>query len=253
MGLYYRVDSLLLVKLLPDGDIQAGIYAHAFRILDFLSNYALLFPILLLPIFSRTIHQNQSINGLLSLSTLLLIVPSVSFIWPSVIYRKELFDLLYNEHIIISANTFAILTISYFGMCISYTYGAVMTANGNLRQLNIMAIIAVLISVVLNLILVPRYKVIGAATANATAQLFTIAFQMIFASKTFKLKFDKITASKFLAFILAIAFAGFIIQKIQISWITGFITLFAFGMFVALITDLISVKSMLSIIRQEKT
>jgi O-antigen/teichoic acid export membrane protein len=252
MALYYRVDSLLLVKLLPDGDEQAGIYAHAFRILDFLSNYALLFPILLLPIFSKTIHQKQQVDGLLNLSTFLLIVPSVSMICPAIIYRKDLFDLLYNEHIIISADTFAILTISYFGMCISYTFGALLTANGNLRQLNIMAAIAVVISLTLNLILVPHLKVIGAAIANASAQFFTIAFQIILASKTFKLKLNVNTLIRFAGFLLSLGFAGWVLHTMQINWITGFIAISSFGMIIAFVTGLINIRGMLAIIRQQK-
>ena len=87
MAIYYRADSIFLGLLLPDGGEQAGIFAHGFRILDFMSNYALLFPILLLPLFSRTIHQKEKIDGLLELSTLLLIVPSLTVITPAIVYR----------------------------------------------------------------------------------------------------------------------------------------------------------------------
>jgi len=250
MALYYRFDALWLVKLLPDGKEQTGIYAHAFRILDLLANYALLFPILLLPIFAKTLHQKQSIDGLLSLSSLLLIVPSLSIIIPSVLYRTELFDLWYNDHV--AANSFAILTISYFGMCVSYTFGALLTANGNLRQLNIMAAIAVLISLILNLLLIPHFKIIGASIANASAQLFTIVYHIILATKIFKLKLNYNMLSKFSLFLISITCAGLIIHRMHVNWIAGFIITASFGMIVAFISGLINIRGMLSIIKQQK-
>lgn len=252
MAVYYRVDSLFLKNLLSDGAVQVGIWAHAFRILDFLSNYALLFPMLLLPIFSKTIHQKQKIDGLLSLSTLLLIVPSICVICPAVIYRKNLFSLLFPEHFIASADTFAILTISYFGMCICYTFGALLTANGNLRQLNIMAAIAVVISLSLNFILVPHFKVIGAAIANASAQFFTILFHIFLARRIFSLKLNPYTFFKFIGFLLSLALTGYILHTIQLNWITGFIITALTGMIVATGTGLINIRGMLSIIKQQK-
>ncbi len=42
MTSYTRIDSVMIERLLPDGNTQAGIYAHGFRILDASSQYALL-------------------------------------------------------------------------------------------------------------------------------------------------------------------------------------------------------------------
>ena len=83
MGAYYRMDTLLLHRLLPDGKEQAGIFAHAFRLLDFMSNYALLFPVLLLPLFSRALQQKEPVGDLLRLAVLLLFVPSLAVVLPS--------------------------------------------------------------------------------------------------------------------------------------------------------------------------
>jgi O-antigen/teichoic acid export membrane protein len=251
MSIYYRSDSILLVKLLPDGEIQAGIYAHGFRILDFLSNYALLFPMLLLPIFSKTLHQKNKIDDLLKLSTLLLLVPSFSIIVPSIFYRYDLFSLLYTEHITKSADAFIFLSISYFGMCISYIFGALLTANGNLRQLNIMAGIAVFISLLCNLILIPHYKVVGAAISNASAQVFTIVFHIILAIRVFKLRIKLQTIIKLALFVITIILMGYCLNYFTIFWMIKFTILFSFGMLFAFISGLISINGIIKIIRQE--
>jgi O-antigen/teichoic acid export membrane protein len=252
MALYYRADSIFLSLLLADGDEQAGIFAHGFRILDFMSNYALLFPILLLPIFSRTIHLKQRIDGLLELSALLLIVPSLSVIAPAILYRQELFGILYKEYIELSANSFAILTVSFLGMCISYTFGALLTANGNLKQLNIMAGTAVILNISLNLILVPRYKVIGASMANALSQVFTIIVHIVLTTRIFHLKFNYKIPIKLIAYIAFLILAALVVKKTDVHWLLGSAILFTTSFAMALTIGLISPKGILLILRQEE-
>lgn len=252
MAIYYRGDSMMLRILLPDGEEQSGIYAHGFRILDYMSNYASLFPLLLLPMFSRSIVLKEKIGGLLELSVLLLTVPSITVIIPAVIYRNELFAMLFNEHIVISANVFAILIFSYLGMCISYTFGALLTANGNLRQLNLMALGAVIISLTLNIILVPKYKVIGSAIANASAQVFTIIIQLILAKRIFTLKVNYNTILRLVLFTGFTIGAGLLIRRTPLDWVLGSICIFLFGLSVAMLSGLISIRGMINIIREER-
>jgi O-antigen/teichoic acid export membrane protein len=250
-SIYYRVDSLLLVKLLPDGASESGIYAHGFRILDFMSNYALLFPVLLLPIFSRTLQQKEKIDGLLKLSALLLIVPSLAIIIPSIFYRYEIFSLLYGDHITKSADAYVFLTITYIGMCFSYTFGALLTANGNLRQLNIMASIAVVISLTANIILIPTYKVMGAAISNALTHLFTIFFLVIAAIRIFQLQLNIYTLLKLVGFLIVIIGVGICLNYLELFWLIKFIILASLGMIFAFSTRLISILGIIRIIKQQ--
>jgi O-antigen/teichoic acid export membrane protein len=252
MATYFRIDTVLLRILLPDGEVQAGIFAHAFRILDFMSNYALLFPLLLLPIFSRNLSMNQRIDGLLQLSFLLLIVPSLAGIIPSIFYRKELFSLLYNEYPAISGDIYTLLTLSYFGMCVCYTFGALLTANGNLRQLNYMAATAVVLSILLNFLLIPHFKVFGAAMANASAQLFTIVIHMVLAKKTFRLNINYKTIVKLIGYIGIMIAASMIFRYFKLHWLKSMLILTVFGLFVAMLLDLISIKGLRIILKQKE-
>jgi len=251
MAVYYRGDSIILSIILPDGDMQAGIYAHGFRILDFMSNYALLFPILLLPIFSKIIYEKKQVNSLLRLSALLLLIPSLAAIGPAVIYRYEFFNILYNEQVLLSADVFAILTLSYLGMCISYTFGALLTANGNLKQLNIMAAIAVVLSLSLNFILIPRHQVMGAAIANASTQVFTSIVHIGLAWKIFKLKINLNILIKLIAFVLFILMEGYLVKPLHINWLLGASILFLSGILFAIALGLINIKGIRSIVQEK--
>ena len=61
MMFYNRVDSIMIERLLEDGDMQAGIYAQGFRYLDAVNMFALLFAGLLLPMFSKMLAKNEKI------------------------------------------------------------------------------------------------------------------------------------------------------------------------------------------------
>ena len=55
MTFYNRIDTVMMERMLPEGEnnIQAGIYAQAYRLLDATNMIAYLFAGLLLPLFSR--------------------------------------------------------------------------------------------------------------------------------------------------------------------------------------------------------
>lgn len=63
MAFYYRIDSVFLRYFLPEGKEQAGIFAHGFRILDFMANYALIFSFILLPTFAKMIRQKSEVSS----------------------------------------------------------------------------------------------------------------------------------------------------------------------------------------------
>ena len=62
MFLYNQFEPILLVKLLADGKEQAGVYAQGYRIMVVLSNFILLFPVLLLPLFSKMLKQKENLG-----------------------------------------------------------------------------------------------------------------------------------------------------------------------------------------------
>ena len=92
MSLYNRIDSVMLERMLPGtrGHEQAGIYAQAFRLLDAVSMFGVLFAGLLLPIFSKMIKQGESVGQMVKLSYTLLIVPAIVIAVSSLYYDQEI-------------------------------------------------------------------------------------------------------------------------------------------------------------------
>ncbi len=243
MATYMRIDSVMLGKMLENGKEQAGIYAQSFRIIEILSNYGYLFTIILLPVFSRLIQHGESVEHLTRLSFTLLFIPALVVAFGCLSYRYDIIDFLYNEHIKHSARVFGILIFSFLGICMTYVFGTLLTANGSLKELNTMAAIAVFINLLLNFILIPRFGVFGAATASMVTQLFTSAYQVILVKRIFRFKTDYILLARLAVFIVLIALTSIFTRHLPIKWIYSFGLLMIVGALLSILTGLLNLRS----------
>ena len=198
MASYNRIDPVLLQRLLPDGDYQAGIYASAFRLLDALTMIAYLFSVPLLPIYSRLVKKeaqdpNEIAETTKSMFSLVWVFSITAAITLSTL-AIPLMDLLYTEHTETSAQVFRILIYGIIPISFTYVFGTLLTANGSLKQLNIFAALSLLINIGCNLWLIPRYAATGSAWASLIAQSFMALTQMVAAFRIFhfRISFDYI-------------------------------------------------------------
>ena len=249
MSIFNRVDSVMIERILPDGKVQAGIYAQAFRILDAVSMFAFMFAGLLLPIFSRMIKHNEHVGQLISLCMALLMVPALSLVILSSFYGNEMMSALYTHHADISSRIYTRLIFSFLFVSVTYIFGTLLTASGNLRQLNILAGITVVINIILNLILIPRYKAEGAAYASVVCQAFFAICQVILSTKVFLLKPDYVSVLKYAGFVLLLIISGIIIEKLSIPWFNGFLLLSLLGIILSWSLRIITPKGLYSIVR----
>jgi O-antigen/teichoic acid export membrane protein len=238
--------------MLVNGKEQAGIYAQGFRIIEILSNYGYLFTVILLPVFSKMIKQNESVQNLTRLSFTLLIVPALIVVFGCISYRNEIIDILYIRHVQDSASVFAILTLSFLGICITYIFGTLLTANGNLSILNTMAAIAVVINITLNLIFIRKFGIIGAAIANACTQVFTGVFQIIMVKRIFRFKTDRRLIVSLALFIILIAAASVLFRYIHITWFYSFFLYVLFSLVLSFPLGLMKIKDFSALLLSEK-
>lgn len=191
MTFYNRIDSVMLERISVNGSYQASIYAAAYRLLDAGNMIAYLFAGILLPMFSRMIKQKEKLEELVGLSFSLLLFISASSAAFGFFFRYELMQLLYSKNIMETSQVFGILIFCFVFVSCTYVYGTLLTANGNLKSLNIMASTGMIINIGLNIILIPNLESIGAATSSLITQGLTALAQIILAHKILKLKMEK--------------------------------------------------------------
>lgn len=181
MASYYRIDSVLLERLLPRdmAATQAGIYATAFRLLDALVMVSYLFSVILLPLFSKMLKQKENVVPVVRTSFSLLFLFSVSAVVILYVYREPVIQLLYKEHVEESVAVFGLIIFGLIPISMNYLFGTLLTANGSMKKLNITAAIGILINVAVNLLLIPRMQACGSAVASLCTQ-FTVALLQFF-------------------------------------------------------------------------
>ncbi len=248
MSLFNRVDSVMLERLLINGKEEAGIYAQSFRIFDAASQFSLLFAALLLPMFSRMIKLGEDVNDLVRTALPLLMVAGISLAISCNFYRSEILDLLYVDPAQHSYTIFGILMVGFLFVSTSYIYGTLLTANNNLRQLNIVAGFTVVLNVTLNLILIPRYHAVGAAISSLSSQAFFAIAQLILTRKILKISMNGDIMTRLAVFLALNILAGYLTLFIP-GWIPGFLILLSSCLASALMLRLIRPAELLSIIK----
>ena len=250
MSFYSRIDSVMLERLLPDGGTQAGIYALGFRILDAANMLGYLFAVLLLPIFSRLLKTQNAdklieVKNLCGLSFRLIMTLAITVSAGSFYFQQEIMDFLYVEKFVNSAQVFGILMGCFTAVSITFIYGTLLTANGNLKALNYMAIAGILLNIGMNLILIPKYEAMGAAYASLLTQFTTAFLQIGIAQYYFRFRVSYLSGIMFGCFILAVWVSGYILKNSGLTWDIGLSVFIICSFTIAWITRMVNISPFL--------
>jgi len=150
-----------------------------------------------------------------------------------------------------SAQVFRVLMFSFVAISSNYIFGTLLTANNNLKQLNIIAFVGMISNILMNLILIPKYQALGSSYASLTAQGLTALLNIFVAVRIFRFKFDTRFALRILFTVMLTAFTAWGLKTYtSLAWpITISMTLTG-GLVYAFIFRLLDVKDMISILRE---
>jgi len=246
MGFYYRTDGLMLERMLDNGAHEAGIYAQAYRFFEAGNMLAYLFGALLFPMFSRILGNKKQVSELLNLAFRIITVGSIIAGLVSFFYSKEIMDLRFSSEIESSSRAFKYLMIGFIGISGTYVFGALLTASENLRALNIMAMFGVAMNVILNVLLIPKFKAEGAAIASMVTQLTMAAVQIWLVHRKLDIQIGRSVIIRISLFTVFTIIGISAIQNLNINWI-GQILIFSFSaLTVSFVLGLLSLKSFTS-------
>ena len=249
MAFYNRIDSVMLERLLPDplGKQEAGIYAQAFRLLDAVAMFGALVGGLLLPMFSKMIKNREAISPIVNLAVMLLFIPSIVIAVSSLLYDREIMELLYHSHIEDSADILGLLMTGFIGIATTYIFGTLLTANGSIRKLNIMAAGGMVLNISLNLILIPQFFALGSAFASMVTQLATALAQVIIAAQIFHLRPSRQFIVKTISFIGVVIAVGVLSTYIG-NKALGYFGMILFSILSAFFLRLINLRDLYQIV-----
>jgi O-antigen/teichoic acid export membrane protein len=260
MSIYGRMDSVIVERILPNSiaAYQAGIYASSFRLLETLVNLALLFAVILLPLFSKMLKNKEDLAPIIKSAFTLLFVFSVTSVVLLIAYRIPVLSTLYSSNVKAypdflqkSVPVFVFLIPCLIPFSMLYIFGTLLTANGSLKILNITSAIAIVINLVLNFTLIPTLEARGAAIASLTTQTSVALMQFIIAFKLLKIPFSTLPYLRCLIFtILLILSTCFVGQYLHFGLILNLSVCGCVALVWAFVTQLIPLKFLSEIFRK---
>jgi O-antigen/teichoic acid export membrane protein len=186
----------------------------------------------------------ENVENLVKLSFTLLITPAIIAAAVCWFYQNELIGLI-NHGVTDSATIFSMLMTCFIAISTTYIFGTLLTANGNLKQLNTMALIGICLNFLLNIVLIPHFKAMGAAYSSLATQFFTAGVQVYLTYKIFKFKVNYRLIIILTLFILGVVGAGFVSTKFISNYFVGMAVMCIISGIWALVTGLISFKAIM--------
>jgi O-antigen/teichoic acid export membrane protein len=260
MTFYNRIDSVMLERLLDDGARYSGIYASAYRLLDATNMIAYLFAVLLLPIFARMIKQRENVEELMKLSYTLIITPAIIIASGAFFYSGQIMEFLYPIHagetaidfeyrIIESSRVFGLLMTCFLAISSTYISGTLLTANGSLWHLNLIALAGMLLNVLLNFFMIPVYQATGSAVASLVTQLLVAVIQLLVVRRLLRIKVNYSLLSRLAIFLVGTIGINYFILFMPIPWKAGIVTMAVTCMALAFSVRLISLRQIYQLIK----
>jgi O-antigen/teichoic acid export membrane protein len=233
MLLYTRLDGVMLERIHPNGAYESGIFAQGFRLLDALFMFGMIFAGILFPMFSKQLkYDRSSVKPLLKTAGNLLMSGSILIVLVAIFSGYDLLNLIY-DRAEESIQAFNWLMLGFIAICMNFIFGTLLTANGNLKILNISSALGIFINIGLNFTLIPRFGAEGAAFASFATQSFVAIIQFIFCLKFFQLSISFRTILKYCIFVLVLLVVSFNLIHfkllIPVQLLIGSLLMFAFS------------------------
>jgi len=223
MTLYTRIDAIILKNLA--GIEDASYYAQAYRLIDALYMFAMVFAGLLFPMFAKMIKENpQGIGPLVAQASRILLGSSLAFIVFSYLHGGLLMEQIYSNTTADSGTILFLLSIAFFGMASNLIYGSLLTANGSLKVLNIISFTGLFINIILNLLFIPKVQSGGAVLAAGIAaltQLLVALAQGIYCKRLFALSFVNRDFYRYALFLFVLLLWYVFIDRTPLGYVFG--------------------------------
>jgi O-antigen/teichoic acid export membrane protein len=203
MSLYTRIDGILLHEFGGNGNIQAGIYAKGFRLLDALYMFGMVFAGLLYPMFSNVLQESvPKVRELVFLSANFLMSGVIVVVFICILHSEQIFLSIYTDNLG-STLPFSWLMLSFIGIAMNFVFGTLLTAKGHLKELNIISAIGVVMNISLNILLIPKYGAAGAGFTAFITQLSMAVTQFILCARYFQIKIGLVSIGKWFLFTIS--------------------------------------------------
>lgn len=250
MALYTRIDSIMLDVMV--GPYYAGVYAAAFRLVDAVNQIGYLFAVLLLPLFSNLLAKKINVSPLVELNFNLVLAGTLAISLACYFNAVPLMNALSSGSADLSAQVLKLLILSSIAFGATFIFGTLLTANGNLKLLNRVALAGFLLNIVLNYFLIKQHQAYGAAIATVITQFATAIVQLFISVKLFKVNFS-VSAYwvRIVLFVAGSIFLAIVVNGLEaIAWPYRFVLMITVTLFFSAIVGFFKLKEAIELVGQ---
>ncbi len=251
MTIFSRTDTIMIERLLRDGEAEAAIYKSAFRLFDACNIIGLLFANLLLPMFARLLKDIDKLKDLIRFSLKIILAGAITGTVPVFFFKVPIMILLYRDGSAYSGEILGYLMISFLIMSSTYIYGTLLLANGSTLGLNRLFLLTACLNIVINFILIPGNRALGAAQATTFTQAIVLSGEIYLAYRLIKLDFIPQLILQVIAFTLLVIVLNFLISLMAIDWPVKFFAGLIAGLAASFLLRLINIRELFRMLRNK--
>jgi O-antigen/teichoic acid export membrane protein len=246
---YNKIDTVMLARMLPNGNLETGTYAAAYRFLDAGTMLPILFATLFYPVVCKLIADKNKVDELIKNSLSVLLSIAIIIAMTSWFFRTNLMQLFYAQNFSEKLSfIFGVLMFSLPLIVIYYVFSTFFTANNNLKLLNLISAGGLVVNIGLNILLIPIYQSLGAAVSSlASFSIIGCSYIAVYYIN-FKRSFSFVLWLKILAFVILLVALGNLLKPMAINWMLGLVIYIALATVLAGLFDFFSIKTSKSII-----
>lgn len=181
-NLFFKIDTLLLFAI--KGASAVGIYTVAYKVLEVTIFAGSYFASALKPSLSKYINEDKTrVANMISKSFLVMMFMSMPIALVSIIYSHEIVLFLSNPDFISGASALVILSCTLPFLYVDVLLGEILIAKDERKLLTKIAAFALSFNLIMNLIFIPRYSFMGAASVTLASEIILMFINIHYTRK----------------------------------------------------------------------
>lgn len=180
--LYFRIDTVMLSMI--KGEIAVGLYNAAYKLLEMAIFIPLIVVTAVFPLLSKRYKNSAEsyadILGKIVKYLIYFIIPIACIV---TLVSKPMIGIIYGNMFLASANVLQILIWAAVLMYITIILMAAFRAINRQAFSFKLVVLTVIVNIVLNMVMIPRYSFIGAALTTVFSEVFLLCVGLVFLSK----------------------------------------------------------------------
>lgn len=170
---YFYIDTIMLRPM--RGEVAVAHYSAAYRLMSFVLMVPVLFSQVVFPVLTRLwAAGSDAVNPFFQRVTRFLTALAVMFPAALWLVRRDVMALIYPEEFAVGALSLGILSLAIIPIFLAYPHIHLLLAAGHQRLMMRISFAGAVLNIGLNLVVIPRFGIEGAAATTVATELFIV-------------------------------------------------------------------------------